>query len=78
VLFRDDRPYGLKNRFYYRLVDMSRIVRYDNESAKGFIEIWRRAELGGKIEAEHRLYFENLETLRDTCIRSKISTAQNF
>ena len=32
-------------------------------TAKGFIEIWRRAELGEKIEAEHRLYFENLETL---------------
>jgi len=32
-------------------------------TAKDFIEIWRRAEQGEKIKAEHRLNFETLETL---------------
>ena len=32
-------------------------------TAKGFIDAWKRAERGEKMKAEHRLYFENLETL---------------
>jgi predicted transcriptional regulator len=32
-------------------------------SAKGFVEAWKRAEKGQKSQAEHRLYFEDLETL---------------
>lgn len=32
-------------------------------TAKGFIDTWRRAERGKRVEAEHRLCFENMETL---------------
>ena len=32
-------------------------------TAKGFIDAWKRAELGEKVEAEQRLNFENLNTL---------------
>jgi len=32
-------------------------------TAKDFIDVWKRAERGEKVEAEERLYFENLETL---------------
>jgi predicted transcriptional regulator len=32
-------------------------------TAKEFIDIWRRAESGEKVEEEHRLYFENLDML---------------
>jgi predicted transcriptional regulator len=35
-------------------------------TAKGFIDAWKRAERGKKIQAEERLYFENLETLLKT------------
>jgi predicted transcriptional regulator len=35
-------------------------------TVKGFIDAWKRAERGEKVEAEHRLYFENLETLLKT------------
>jgi predicted transcriptional regulator len=35
-------------------------------TAKGFIDAWKRAERGEKVEAGHRLYFENLETLLKT------------
>jgi predicted transcriptional regulator len=38
----------------------------DTSTAKGFIDAWKRAERDQKIEAEHRLYFENLETLLKT------------
>lgn len=36
------------------------------DTAKGFIEAWRRAEGREKLEVERRLYFENLETLLKT------------
>jgi predicted transcriptional regulator len=32
-------------------------------SAKGFIDAWKKAEQGEEMKAEHRLHFENLETL---------------
>jgi len=35
-------------------------------TVKGFIDAWKRAERGEKVEAEQRLYFENLETLLKT------------
>ena len=35
-------------------------------TAKGFIDAWKRAERGMKVEAEQRLDFENLETLLKT------------
>lgn len=35
-------------------------------TAKGFIDAWKRAEREEKVEAEQRLYFENLETLFKT------------
>jgi len=35
-------------------------------TAKGFIDVWKRVERGEKVEAEERLYFENLETLLKT------------
>lgn len=35
-------------------------------TAKGFIDAWKRAERDEKVEAKHRLYFENLETLLKT------------
>ena len=38
----------------------------DTSTAKGFIDAWKRAERDQKLEAEHRLYFENLETLLKT------------
>jgi predicted transcriptional regulator len=34
--------------------------------AKGFIDAWKRAERGEKIEVEQRLDFENLDTLLST------------
>ena len=33
------------------------------KTAKGFIDAWKRAERGEKLEAEELLFFENLETL---------------
>ncbi len=39
----------------------------DAEStAKGFIDIWKRAEGGEEVEEEQRLYFEDLEMLLKT------------
>ena len=35
-------------------------------TTKGFINAWKRAKRGEKVEAEERLYFENLETLLKT------------
>jgi predicted transcriptional regulator len=35
-------------------------------TAQGFIESWHRAEGGVRVKAEHRLQFENLETLPKT------------
>jgi len=35
-------------------------------TAKGFIDAWKRAERDEKVDTEHRLYFENLETLLKT------------
>ena len=32
-------------------------------TAKGFIDAWKRAERGRKVKAEHRLNFEDLNTL---------------
>ena len=40
-------------------------------TAKGFIDAWKRAERGGKVKAEHRLDFENLETLLRTLTRGR-------
>lgn len=36
------------------------------KTAKGFIDAWKRAERTEKVEAEERLFFENLETLLKT------------
>jgi len=35
-------------------------------TAKGFVDAWKRAERGEKVETEERLCFENLETLLKT------------
>ena len=35
-------------------------------TSKGFIDAWKRAERDEMVETEHRLYFENLETLLKT------------
>lgn len=35
-------------------------------TAQGFVEAWKRAERGERLEAEQRLHFENLETLLKT------------
>ena len=35
-------------------------------TAKGFIDAWKRVERGEKVEAEHRLDFESLESLLKT------------
>lgn len=35
-------------------------------TARGFIDAWKKAERGEKLKAEHRLFFENLETLLKT------------
>jgi predicted transcriptional regulator len=35
-------------------------------TAKGFIDAWKRAERGKKVKAEYRLDFENLESLLKT------------
>jgi predicted transcriptional regulator len=40
-------------------------------TAKGFINAWKRAERGEKMKAEHRLYFENLETLLKTLTQGR-------
>ena len=37
-----------------------------SNTAKGFVDVWKRAERGEKVETEERLYFENLETLLKT------------
>lgn len=37
-----------------------------SNTAKDFIDVWKRAERGEKVEAEERLYFENLEILLKT------------
>ena len=40
-------------------------IRVDDATitAKGFIDAWKRAERGQKVKAEHRLNFEDLNTL---------------
>jgi predicted transcriptional regulator len=40
-------------------------------TAKGFIDAWKRAELGETMKAEHRLYFESLETLLKTLTQGR-------
>ena len=40
-------------------------------TAKGFIDAWNRAERGENMKAEHRLYFENLETLLKTLTKGR-------
>lgn len=40
-------------------------------TAQGFVEAWKRAEAGEKIQAEERLDFENLETLLKTLTRAR-------
>ena len=35
-------------------------------TAKGFIDAWKRAERGERLEAEHRLDFESIESLLKT------------
>jgi len=35
-------------------------------TAKGFIDAWKRAEHSEEVEAQERLFFENLETLLET------------
>jgi predicted transcriptional regulator len=35
-------------------------------TARGFVDAWKRAEQGEKSQAEHRLVFEDLETLIKT------------
>jgi len=35
-------------------------------TAKGFIDAWKRAERGERLEAEHRLDFESIESLLNT------------
>lgn len=37
-----------------------------SETAKEFIDAWKRAERGDRVVAQHRLQFENLETLLKT------------
>jgi len=37
-----------------------------SNTAKGFIDAWKRAESGEEWKTEERLYFENLETLLKT------------
>lgn len=36
------------------------------DTAKGFIDAWKRAESGKRVKAEERLVFENLEILLQT------------
>lgn len=40
-------------------------------SAQGFIEAWKRAEEGKRVESEQRLVFENLETLIKTLTQGR-------
>ena len=40
-------------------------------TAKGFIDAWKNAEQGEEMRAEHRLYFENLETLLKTLTQGR-------
>ncbi len=40
-------------------------------TAGEFIDMWKRAESGRKMETEYRLYFENLETLLKTLTPSR-------
>ena len=40
-------------------------------TAKGFIEAWKRAERGERAETEERLHFENLETLLRTLTQGR-------
>ncbi|MFO7555939.1 MAG: MarR family transcriptional regulator [Desulfobacterales bacterium] len=40
-------------------------------TAKEFIDIWRRAEGGEKVEEVQRLYFENLEMLLKTLTEAR-------
>ena len=35
-------------------------------TAKGFIDAWKRAEKNNKVQAEHRLDFESIESLLKT------------
>ncbi len=36
------------------------------DTAKGFVDTWKRAERGEKVVEDQRLYFEDLETLLKT------------
>ncbi len=40
-------------------------------TARGFIEAWKRAEAGKRVETEQRLVFENLETLIKTLTQGR-------
>jgi predicted transcriptional regulator len=40
-------------------------------TAKGFIDAWKRAERGERLEAEHRLDFESIESLLKTLTSSR-------
>jgi predicted transcriptional regulator len=40
-------------------------------TARGFIEAWKRAERGERLEAEHWLYFESIESLLKTLTSSR-------
>lgn len=40
-------------------------------TARGFVEAWRLAEAGEKVQAEERLNFKNLETLLKTLTRAR-------
>lgn len=40
-------------------------------TAKGFIEAWKRAERRETVETEHRIDFENLETLLRTLTQAR-------
>lgn len=42
-------------------------------TAKGFIDAWKRAERGEGMRGEHRLYFEDLETLLKTLTQGRFA-----
>jgi predicted transcriptional regulator len=75
--FRDVQNYWLPI-----LEDIETLRRGQNETdtncvgdatitAKGFIDAWKKAEQGEEMRAEHRLYFENLETLLKTLTQGR-------
>ncbi len=47
-------------------------------TAKEFIDIWRRAERGEKVEEEQLLYFENLEMLLKTLTSGRWALLKNL